>query len=1178
MKLTSIKLSGFKSFVDPTTIRFQGKLNGIVGPNGCGKSNVMDAIRWVLGESRASELRGESMKDVIFNGTTTRKPAGRASVELIFDNSDGRIGGQWGKYTELAVCRALTRGGSSIYSVNGTTVRRRDIHDIFLGTGLGSRAYAIIGQGMISRIIEARPEELRSFLEEAAGVSKYKERRKETARRLADSQENLNRILDILAEQEQQLGKLQQQAELAKHFSDLSERRDRQQQFLWILQRQHSEQEQSFLNEQTDKVRTELERIRAGVTRCDAELAGLRIKHEDANKDLHEALGDLYSINTEIGSLTARIDYITETRKRLESRIALIDAQKVEWSRQVSDVMTELEDIQEKLITQQVAQKVADEQLIKQQEALPQYEEILAQYRQKEQLLKESRQQIQRQIAVATSMHRNLRHALTECDIKRKKLNGQHQQLHVPDENLLQDQIVAREGIVQRLQELQYRLKRLEKELPIFQDARNQAVAHVRQYRETFIQYEAQLKALQQIVEKTSRESKLSEWLIENQLGGVLPFWRHITSEPIWETAIEVVLAERMRSIGLARLEQVEAFMRDILPVRLSFHDVSQVASQDIEATIERGDSLLSKVQTNQPYLIPILRNWLWGIYTSPDLPTAIQNRHQLPEGACFVVPQGHRIDKCSVCLYTAESEREFFFSRYQEIARLEADIGRLDDTLKQATASLQDAERRLEGKQMMVQRLRQDIGKQTSQLSDIRFAILKGEEQRRYYAIQENQIMAQLSALDENSQEKQAEIAVQEQLLKDLELQLVEKQKKENSFYEIVTDAERRLMQARKICHEIEKQMQQATFTWQALQLRREEINRQIDMATVQIQRAEEEIANNYRELENLDNGIQETQLQSLLDKRQKQELLLADRRSILDSIAQQLRIIMEEKMQFERQVQSKQDQIVALQLKEQEVRLNIEQQNQKLKETGAVVEELLQLIPADAKPSSLQVGITRLTAEIDALGPVNQAAFQELKEGQVRKQYLQEQYQDLNNAITTLEDAIKRIDRETRQQLKSTFDKVNQSLDEIFPILFGGGKSQLIMNGEEILDAGIQIMAQPPGKKNATIHLLSGGEKALTALALVFSLFQLNPAPFCLLDEVDAPLDDANTVRLCSLVTKMSGQIQFLFISHNQIAMEMAEELIGVTMQEKGVSRIVSVDLAAIQGGNFQKRGNRK
>ncbi len=1170
MELTSIKLSGFKSFVDPTTIRFQGKLNGIVGPNGCGKSNIMDAVRWVLGESRASELRGESMKDVIFNGTTTRKPAGRASVELVFDNSDGRIGGQWGKYTELAVRRVLTREGGSTYSINGTTVRRRDIHDIFLGTGLGPRAYAIIGQGMISRIIEARPDELRTFLEEAAGVSKYKERRKETARRLADSQENLNRVLDILAEQEQQLERLQQQAELAAHYSDLSGQRDRQQQFLWLLQKQHSEQEQVSLNQQTDKAKTELEGIRAGITRCDAELEKLRVEHENANKALHEAQGSLYSINAEIGSLTAQIDYIAETRKRLESQITAFEAQKEEWSKQVPDFTAELESIKEKLAEQQAVQEMAEERLAEQQEGLPHYEEILVRHRQEERLLKEACQQIQRQIAVAANTHRNLRHILTESGLKREKLVGQRNRLQEPDSALLQEQIAAREETGQRLQELQYQLESLEEGLSGFHDARDQAATRVHQCREAIIQHESRLNALRQIAEKTGQRGRRYQWLKENQLEGFQPFWRHITSEPVWETAVEAVLAERMQSIELSRLEWTEAFARGTLPARLSFHHVPQVqeAGQDTATEAEGLDILLSKIKTGLPYLMPVLRNWLQGIYTAPDLATAVRDRHQLPAGACFVVPQGHRIDRYSVRLYAMESEAEGFFSRYQEIARLEADAGRLEDELKQATASLQDAERQLDDRQMAVQRLNQDIGQLTGRLNELRFAILKEEENQRHYAMQQEQIMQMLSALDEDSQEKQAEIAVQEQLLEELDQQLVEKQEKEDAFHETVAAAEEKLMRARETCHEIEKQVQQAVFAQQTLRLRMEEIDRQAKMAAVQAQRADEGIAVNRKELENLENSIQENRLQSLLDKRLDQEQLLADRRNALDDAAQQLRTVMEEQ-----QVQPQQDRIVALQLKEQEARLNAGQQAQKLREAGVVEADLMPLMPANAKPSSLQAEITRLTAEINALGPVNLAAAQELKEGRERRQYLQEQHQDLTDAITTLEDAIKRIDRETRQQLRNTFDKVNQSLDELFPVLFGGGKSQLIMSGDEILDAGIQIMAQPPGKKNATIHLLSGGEKALTALALVFSLFQLNPAPFCLLDEVDAPLDDANTARFSSLVTKMSGQTQFLFISHNQIAMEMAEELIGVTMQEKGVSRIVSVDLS--HAGEFVEKG---
>lgn len=1172
MKLTSIKLSGFKSFVDPTTIRFQGKLNGIVGPNGCGKSNIMDAVRWVLGESRASELRGESMKDVIFNGSTLRKPAGRASVELVFDNSDGRIGGQWGQYTELAVRRVLTREGGSTYSINGTTVRRRDIHDIFLGTGLGPRAYAIIGQGMISRIIEARPEELRTFLEEAAGISKYKERRKETSRRLTDSQENLNRVLDILAEQEQQVEKLKQQAELADLYNALSSRRDRQQQFLWILQKQDSERDRASFEQATEKARTEFEQIRAGIFHCDAQLEKLRAENERVNLRLHDAQGVLYNINTEIGGLTAQINYIIDTRRRLESQIASLETQRQQWVNQIPEFKSELETIQEAIAEHQIEQESAEESLEFQQEELTAHEETLEQVREHEKHLKDDTQQTQRQIAVAANTHKNLRQAITECGVRREKMRQQHQQLHMPDENLLEEQMLAREDAEQNLQELLEQQELAEGQHQTALVAKEQVDEALRICRESVIQMESRLNTLRQIEEKAGQKGKLGQWLKDNQLEGFKPLWRHIVTESGWELAIEIVLADRMKAIELSRLEWTDAFAKESLPVRLSFYHAGTTVPAENGDTIGLP-ALKDRIQTERPYLMPVLAYWLHGVYTAPDLNAAIQNRGRLPKGACFVVPEGHRIDRYGVRLYAPESENEGFYSRHQEILRLEETHGQQRQELSQMTARLHDADAKLKTHQSVIRAIAVSIEEQNRLLNDIRFRILKEEENQRYFKLQQEQIAEQIRILDEDEQEKQGALLEQEQLLEELDLTLAEKQEKEDECHSRVVAAENHLNHLRENCHSLEKQIQQARFAQQTASHRKAELIRQIESAEQQIQRAGEQISSDSAELEQFENGVQEAQLQTLLDKRLAQEQVLAEKRSELDGLTQQLRSTMEQRMQFEQQLQPQQDRIVALQLKEQEARINAEQFVQKLQETGADEAELLVLMPDNLKSSSLQSDITRITHRIESLGPVNLGAVQELKEGQERRQYLQEQHQDLTDAISTLEDAIRRIDRETRQQLRTTFDQVNKSLDEMFPILFGGGNARLIMNGEEILDAGVQIMAQPPGKKNATIHLLSGGEKALTALALVFSLFQLNPAPFCLLDEVDAPLDDANTGRFSSLVEKMSEHTQFLFISHNQIAMEMAEELIGVTMQEKGVSRIVSVDLS--NAGEFAEKG---
>ena len=574
-------------------------------------------------------------------------------------------------------------------------------------------------------------------------------------------------------------------------------------------------------------------------------------------------------------------------------------------------------------------------------------------------------------------------------------------------------------------------------------------------------------------------------------------------------------------------------------------------------------DSLADLVYCDKPSCRDILENWLCHVYVADNLEQALQRRETLPKGACFVVPDGHIVDRQSVRLFALESETDGVFSRQQEIERLECVQEEMKNELSQAMERFRSAETELDEAQMQIQNWRNQATNVLQRIHEIRLSILKLEEADRLYRDQKIRIDTDLSELYHLRQDKEADLQEEEKRLEELDMLLAEWQGKEEFSYDRIAKEEEKLGLFREELRQAERKAQQAEFEKETLVKRIAELERQIQTAENQVRIVSGNLDQGQLELQELDDKIAQENLQMLLETRMTQENALVELRQNLDDLAQQLRGMLEGRLQLERGLQPQRDKIVSLQLKEQAARINVEQYDQKLAEVMADVGELTQWLSPHAKASAFQTEISRLSAEIDGLGPVNLGAAMELDEGEKRQKYLQEQYQDLTDAIVTLEDAIRRIDRETRMLLKNTFDQVNSSLNELFPVLFGGGHARLLMTGDEILDAGVQIMAQPPGKKNATIHLLSGGEKALTAIALVFSLFQLNPAPFCLLDEVDAPLDDANTERFSNMVTKMSEQTQFLFISHNRIAMEMAEELVGVTMQEQGVSRIVTVDI---------------
>ncbi|MCZ4064027.1 chromosome segregation protein SMC [Oxalobacter aliiformigenes] len=1163
MQLTSIKLSGFKSFVDPTTIQINGKLIGVVGPNGCGKSNIIDAVRWVLGESRASELRGESMRDVIFNGTTQRRPAGRASVELTFDNSDGRVGGQWGKYGELAVKRVLTREGGSTYFINNVTVRRRDVQDIFLGTGLGPRAYAIIGQGMIARIIEARPEELRVFLEEAAGVSKYRERRRETENRLVDTRENLNRVSDILHELNQNLEKLRVQADLAKQYQNLVDARDRQQKLLWLVQKQASAREQAELAQEIEKAQTALEAMTADLFKREAELEKLREAHDMANQKLHAAQGELYKTNAEIGSLEAQIRYVIETRKRLQAQVLSFQDQKDQWSRQIITFSEELasgrQDLEEAILNCEAAQELC----FCKAEELPRFESLLSEMRGQAQEIHDRILQIRQQIAVSSSNHKNLADILQECQIRREKLLQQQKQIAEPDMNDLVTKKDEEREQEHLLEELRLNEEFKQDQISEIENKCRVARERLNECKTRHLQGEARLVTLKQLQDKTQSKSKLHDWLEKHELTGFNPLWQSVHTDPEWETALEAVLSERIRAIELSSLDWAKPFSKETLPARICFFSAQGAGTGTDNGKVSGMDSLVDLVYCDKSFFRDILENWLCHVYVADNLEQALQRRETLPKGACFVVPDGHIVDRQSVRLFALESETDGVFSRQQEIERLECVQEEMKSELSQAMERFRSAETELDEAQMQIQNWRNQATNVLQRIHEIRLSILKLEEADRLYRDQKIRIDTDLSELYHLIQDKEADLQEEEKRLEELDMLLAEWQGKEESSYDRIAQEEEKLGLFREELRQAERKAQQAEFEKETLVKRIAELERQIQTAESQVRIVSGNLDQGQLELQELDDKIAQENLQMLLETRMTQENALVELRQNLDDLAQQLRVMLEGRLQLERGLQPQRDKIVSLQLKEQAARINVEQYDQKLAEVMADVRELTQWISPHAKASAFQSEISRLSAEIDGLGPVNLGAAMELDEGEKRQKYLQEQYQDLTDAIVTLEDAIRRIDRETRMLLKNTFDQVNSSLNELFPVLFGGGHARLLMTGNEILDAGVQIMAQPPGKKNATIHLLSGGEKALTAIALVFSLFQLNPAPFCLLDEVDAPLDDANTERFSNMVTKMSEQTQFLFISHNRIAMEMAEELVGVTMQEQGVSRIVTVDI---------------
>ena len=1171
MRLNSIKLSGFKSFVEPTTFQLPGQLVGVVGPNGCGKSNIMDAVRWVLGESKASELRGESMQDVIFNGTNTRKPSSRASVELVFDNADHRAGGQWGQFGEIAVKRVLTRDGTSSYYINNQPVRRRDVQDVFLGTGLGPRAYAIIGQGTISRIIESKPEELRLFLEEAAGVSKYKERRRETENRLSDTRENLTRVDDILRELNSNLDKLEKQAEVARQFNALQADVTLKQYQQWFLKRSESEADQAKVKADASSAVTALESRVADLRSIEADLEAVRQAHYAAGDHVNQAQGLLYEASTDVGRLEAEIRFVVEGRSRVVQRLATLKEQAAQWATRKGDALAEIENLAELAVVGEEQSELLAAQVEEQAQTLPDLEDALRLAQKTANEQRASVSQVQQQIQVLAAEQRSIEEQSRQLSGRRDKLSTDKSALAAPDEARLaslQNQLTEAQ---ESASVADARLHELQDGLPLLDDARRaqQQLANAESGRQA--ELKARLEAQKALQEKVKTDGKLQPWLAKHGLENLQGLWSRIHIEQGWENALEAALRERMGALEVSRLDMVRGFLgaggQDAPPAKLAFYSPPLAAAPlAVAASAHSFKPLADLLRLNDAGQRAVLSEWLQGCLTAQSIEDALQGRDKLKPGEVIFLKTGHAITAHSVSFYAQDSEQAGLLARAQEIENLEKQLRAQALISEESRAGLVRADAAFaDASQRLVAVRREATETQGSahalQVETLRLSQLAAQMRER-----SSQIEGDLAEVDGQLEDLQERRVTAEGRFEELDMQLADTQERHAQLDERVIAAERKLVDCREQQRSLERQAQEATFSMRSLDARKAELSRSIEAASQQATNLAQEETGAQDELSRLTDAAAQAGLQSALALKLEREVSLGAKRSEYDDLTTKLRASDERRLTLERELDPLRQRITEFQLKEQAARLGFEQYTQLLEDAKADLEAVAKSIgEGNVRLTGMQGEIDRLNRDIAALGAVNLAALDELTAARERKQFLDAQTADLTEAMTTLEDAIKKIDGETRELLSGTFNTVNEHFGKMFPELFGGGNARLVITGEEILDSGVQVIAQPPGKKNQSIALLSGGEKALTAIALVFAIFQLNPAPFCLLDEVDAPLDDANTERYAKLVTSMSQETQFLFISHNKIAMEMAEQLIGVTMQEQGVSRIVAVDMQA-------------
>lgn len=1166
MRLTHLKLAGFKSFVDPTTLHIHGQRVGVVGPNGCGKSNVMESVRWVLGESSAKEMRADAMDAVIFNGSANRKSISRASVELIFDNSLGGAAGEWSQYAEISVKRVIERDKGSTYYINNAVVRRRDVADLFLGTGLGGRAYAIIGQNTINRIVEAKPEELRIFLEEAAGISKYKERRRETESRLRDTRENLVRVEDILREMDKQVTRLQSQAVVAQQYHQLQAALSIAKGQVWLLKKRDASEHWQKAQRHVERLANELEAQMANLRTNEADLESTRQQNFMATEAVHLAQASYYEINAEVSSLENQVKHTTEARDRLQLQIAQLNTQLEKNNQQNLQLHNQLVVAQTDFSAANIDFSQSEAAIQVAKEALPalsrQFQSTLAVFNANQASLTSAEQKLRLEQANLSHITRSKTDTHEQVRRLQQQLNGIHL---TPDEAIAEKQ--------NELASIATEVSDLEKTVHNAMQHEQAAAIDIKAQRELCNDKQRELNLLeaeinsltkiQQNINNSSNEAALNSWLKTSGLNASVRFWQSVRVKKGWETALESVLGAKLNAITHHDLN-----IQTRPPNGLTI--VMTAATKADTNNLHRKVPLYSLVEHVDVELQAVLYDWLIGAYLLLDTENIAVERQTLAHGEYLVSQQGDIYTKHSTSYFGAQPLLHGVLERQAELDLLRQQLPAAQSRYTEIQQVMTQLEQHLHALRAEQQAKNLLLKSMTQQQHQLNLALQQLKQTQQNALQRQKSLQSDMVTAEHKLKQIVSEIELKQSVIDETSIQVSEFQIKRKQLEVDKQKAESALHYARNQLQSMERAFQESHYT---LKLKGNNINE----LNYKINAIDEELTHLKLRIDEAEATLAVTKMEGLrsnlevaINTKQERESILAQARNHLSVCEQTLQQLERTRMQNEQLLHPMRDQLEVSRLEEQQARLYFEQCQSELSAGNISEAELTTELSQYEKQSQRILKVVdierkrnKLTQEIEALGAVNLAAIQELEAELTRKTYLDSQCKDLSDASQTLEDAIKKIDKETRGRLQATFDEANRHFSELFSTLFGGGLARLELLGEEILDTGMQVFAQPPGKKNSTIHLLSGGEKALTALALVFALFRLNPAPFCLMDEVDAPLDDSNTERFCAMVKKMSEKTQFLYVSHNKITMEMAQQLIGVTMQESGVSRIVDVDM---------------
>ena len=1156
MRLKSIKLAGFKSFVDPTTVNFPSNMCAVVGPNGCGKSNVIDAVRWVMGESSAKNLRGESMTDVIFNGSVNRQPVGQASIELVFDNSDGGVGGEWASYAEISIKRLVTREALSEYYLNGTRCRRRDITDIFLGTGLGPRSYAIIEQGMISRLIESRPEDLRVFIEEAAGISKYKERRKETESRMRRTTENLERLTDLRDELERQLQHLQRQAAAAEKYTEFkAEERELQAQ-LQALQWRELDGQLRAASQAIGELEVKLEAVHAEHQQVDTAIEQHRVEHTDRTDAFNQVQATYYSLGSEVARLEQTLKHQQERGRQLRDDLEQTTAGLAEAEAHLGDDSAKLGSWESELATLAPEMALLQELEESSGEALVLAEEAMHDWQQRWDEFNQHAAEPRQQAEVQQSRIRHLEQVLQRIQGRTRQLEEEKQSLAPgPEDTEIQalgEQLAELELI---MAEHEGSGESLVEQVASTRDRNNGLAAELNQIRSGLQQMrgrQASLEALQQAAMEDGNHAA-GNWLVAQALGDKPRLLEQLQVDDGWQLAVETVLGDYLQAVCVDDIGSLGHTLGQLEHGRLALlagGAERAAAPEFLAARVRSGgraDALLA------------------GVRVATDLAAALAQRPALATHESVITPDGIWLGPNWLRVTRLADEQGGVIKRQQELESLGASVAQREHREAQLEASLAEGQAALTRLEEQRQAAQRELQASTRQHAELSARLSAHRAKIEQITARRERVNAEIDESREQFGNEQAAVAEARQLLAEA-IERMEADSNNREELLSVRDQTRSTLDAAR-----QKARHDKDLAHQ-LAMRHQSLQTQLGAMREAIDRTNSQVAQLRTRRDTLAAGLQENneplgtlklELEEQLEQRLRAEGELSAARQQVAEVDYLLREKEQQRATIEHRAESVRSELERHRIASQALQVRRETLSRQLVANGHEIERVLATMPEGAGEAEWQLSLERVASRIARLGPINLAAIDEYNLQSERKNYLDLQNEDLQTALDTLQSAIRKIDKETRSRFRDTFDKVNNGLQALFPRVFGGGSAYLEMTGDDLLDTGITIMARPPGKKNSTIHLLSGGEKALTAIALVFSIFQLNPAPFCILDEVDAPLDDANVGRYARLVKEMSEKVQFIYITHNKISMEVADQLIGVTMHEPGVSRLVSVDV---------------